>query len=79
MLMIEQSGGLRPAITSEHIEKHLAAWERENPTRAAVAAALREMFPGFFVFTGGHHIAVHSDSGSNDRLLLVTSDAPDFN
>lgn len=36
------------------------------------AAKLREVFKGWFVYRGGHHIALHRDSGiASARVLLL--------
>ena len=35
-------------------------------------ARLRLYFPGWFVYRGGHHIAMHLKSGDPRRVLFVT-------
>ena len=37
-----------------------------------VAANLRRMFPGWFVYRGGRHVALHANEGDERRLMLVT-------
>lgn len=36
-----------------------------------VAAKLRETYPGWFVYRGGSHVALHRSAGNETRLLLV--------
>ena len=37
-----------------------------------VASNLRRMFPGWFVYRGGNHVALHAIDGDARRLMLVT-------
>jgi len=44
------------------------------PTLDNVAAVLEEMLPGWFVYRGGSHVAVHLDKGSDQRVLMIVED-----
>ena len=49
----------------------------DGPTRAEVAAALRQLFGQAFVYVGGCHVAAHQE-GQAARFLLVTGTSPDW-
>lgn len=56
----------------------LNPWEKPNPSRKAVANALKEIFKESLVTIGGHHVAVHNPITGN-RMLMIEGNSPDFN
>jgi len=36
-----------------------------------VEQRLRAQYPGWFIYSGAHYVALHRKSGDNQRLLLV--------
>ena len=74
-IKIVEQNELRPAFDPNKIAEVMNPWEN---TRSAVARACKELFPESFIYIGGHHVAVHNPLTGN-RMLLITTDSPDFN
>ena len=52
--------------------------QKAAPTRSQFAAALREAYPGAFVYVGGRHVALHMRGEHTARDVMFTGSGADW-